>query len=183
MKIRDKKKFIKSTTILIFMIIIISCSILLFIEFLSYPEKYLTTWKYKLKQDIEAGNQQAIEYYQNNYLEKGQKLWEYYRKGENKMLSEEILEKIKEIYGLLCQINNYWTRLEFWKSKQDSCKSYIFELDLDIYTIIEETGKEEKKVNHILREGIDLNETTAIIKLEKIIEKIKELIHATNEND
>ena len=76
MKIRDKKKFIKSTTILIFMIIIISCSILLFIEFLSYPEKYLTTWKYQLKQDIKVGNQQAIEYYQNNYLEKGQKLWE-----------------------------------------------------------------------------------------------------------
>ena len=61
------------------------------------------------------------------------------------MLSEEILEKIKEIYELLCQINNYWTRLEFWKSKQDSCKSYIFELDLDIYTIIEETGKEESQ--------------------------------------
>ena len=68
MKIRDKKKFIKSTAILIFMIIIISCSILLFIEFLSYPEKYLTTWKYQLKQDIEAGNQQAIEYNYNYYL-------------------------------------------------------------------------------------------------------------------
>ncbi len=75
MKIRDKKKFIKSTIILIFMIIIISCSILIFIEFLSYPEKYLTTWKYQLKQDIEAGNRQAIEYYQKNYLEKGEELW------------------------------------------------------------------------------------------------------------
>lgn len=99
------------------------------------------------------------------------------------MLSQEILEKIKEIYELLCQINNYWTKLDFWKSKQNGSKSYIFELDLDIYTIIEETGKEEKKVKHILREGIDLNETTAIIKLEKIIEKIKELIPDTNEND
>lgn len=99
------------------------------------------------------------------------------------MLSQEILEKIKEIYGLLSQINNYWTKLDFWKSKQNGCKSYLFELDLDIYTIIDVNGKKEKKVNHILREGIDLNETTAIIKLEKIIEKIKELIPDTNEND
>ena len=99
------------------------------------------------------------------------------------MLSQEILEKIKEIYGLLCQINNYWTKLDFWKSKQNDCKSYIFELDLDIYTIMEETEKEEKKVKHILREIIDLNGTTANIQLEKTIEKIKELIHATNEND
>lgn len=99
------------------------------------------------------------------------------------MLSQEILEKIKEIYGLLSQINNYWTKLDFWKSNQRGRKSYVFELDLDIYTTIKETEKEEIKIKHILQEKIDLNDTTAIIKLEKTIEKIKELIHATNEND
>lgn len=99
------------------------------------------------------------------------------------MLSQEILEKIKEIYGLLSQINNYWTKLDFWKSKQRGSKSYFYELDLDIYTTIEETDKEEIKIKHILQEKIDLNEATANIQLEKTIEKIKELIHATNKND
>lgn len=99
------------------------------------------------------------------------------------MLSQEILEKIKDIYGLLCQINKYWTKLDFWKSNQRGRKSYIYEFNLDIYATIEETGKEEIKIKHILQEKIDLNEATANIQLEKTIEKIKELIHATNEND
>lgn len=99
------------------------------------------------------------------------------------MLSEEILEKIKEIYRLISQINNYWTRLDFWKSKQRSNKNYIYEFNLDIYSTIEETGKKEIKTKNIIQEKIDLNEATANIQLEKTIEKIKELITATNEND
>ena len=75
MKIKDKKKFIKSIVISIILLVIIFYSVCLIIEFLSYPEKYLTTWKYQLKQDIEAGNQEAIKYYQEKYLEKGEKLW------------------------------------------------------------------------------------------------------------
>ena len=99
------------------------------------------------------------------------------------MLSEEILEKIKEIYRLVSQINNYWTRLEFWRSKQRSNNNYIYEFNLDIYATIEETGKKEIKTKNIIQERIDLNEATANIQLEKTIEKIKELITATNEND
>ena len=57
------------------MSIIILGLIYILINFCIYPEKYVTTWKYQLKQDIEAGDQQAIEYYQKNYLEKGEKLW------------------------------------------------------------------------------------------------------------
>lgn len=99
------------------------------------------------------------------------------------MLSQEILEKITEIYRLLSQINNYGINFEFWKSKQRGGKSYLFKLELKIYILIERTEKEEMKVKNILREEIDLNETTANIQLEKTIEKIKELITATNEND
>ena len=41
-----------------------------------YPEKYLSTWRYQLKNDIARGNQEAIDYYQTHYLDKGVKLWE-----------------------------------------------------------------------------------------------------------
>lgn len=76
MKIKNKKKFRKSIMILTFILIMIICLIYTCIKFCMYPEKYLSTWKYQLKQDIEAGNQQAIEYYQKNYLERGEKLWD-----------------------------------------------------------------------------------------------------------
>lgn len=72
MKIVNKKKFIKSLTLSIFIILFFG----LFIDFCRYPESYLTTWKYQLHSRIKDGNQEAIEYYQNNYLDKGKKLWE-----------------------------------------------------------------------------------------------------------
>lgn len=36
-----------------------------------YPEKYLSTWRYQLKCDIEQGNQAAISYYETNYVANG----------------------------------------------------------------------------------------------------------------
>ena len=75
-KIVNKKKFIKSTTTLILSIVLIILLVLMTVQFISYPEKYLSTWRYQLYQDIQAGNQEAIEYYQKNYLDKGIKLWE-----------------------------------------------------------------------------------------------------------
>ena len=98
------------------------------------------------------------------------------------MLSEEILEKIKEIYRLLCQINKYWTKLDFWKSNRKNGKNHVLESNIEIYTI-EEYDEEEERVKYILRETIDLNENTAGEQLDVIIEKIKELITTTNEND
>ena len=40
-------------------------------DVLSYPEKYLSTWRYQLKCDIDRGNEMAIEYYEDNYTSKG----------------------------------------------------------------------------------------------------------------
>jgi hypothetical protein len=49
--------------------------VVLFIALLSglvkYPEKYLSTWRYQLKCDIEQGNQAAISYYETNYVANG----------------------------------------------------------------------------------------------------------------
>lgn len=36
-----------------------------------YPEKYLTTWKYQLFNEIQAGKKESIDYYNRNYTSKG----------------------------------------------------------------------------------------------------------------
>lgn len=41
------------------------------IDFMRFPDKYITTWKYQLENDIQSGDQEAIEYYNNNYTSKG----------------------------------------------------------------------------------------------------------------
>ena len=39
--------------------------------FVKYPEKYLSTWRYQLKCDIEQGDEDAIRYYETNYVANG----------------------------------------------------------------------------------------------------------------
>lgn len=75
-KIVNKKKFIKSITTLVLSIALIILLVIMTVQLINYPEKYLSTWRYQLYQEIQAGDQEAIEYYQKNYLDKGIKLWE-----------------------------------------------------------------------------------------------------------
>lgn len=49
----------------------ISTCISLYIDFCRFPEKYLTTWKYQLKNEIASGDQKAIDYYNKYYTSKG----------------------------------------------------------------------------------------------------------------
>lgn len=76
MRIVNKKKFIKSSIISILIIIAFSALIWLFIDFCSYPESYLTTWRYQLQRKVEQGNEDAIQYYQDVYVKNNRKLWE-----------------------------------------------------------------------------------------------------------
>ena len=76
MKIVDKIQFIKSVTILIVGLILSITMLLTLINFCKYPEKYLTTWRYQLEQELAAGNQEAIDYYKNVYIANGQTLWD-----------------------------------------------------------------------------------------------------------
>ena len=55
---------------LLVLTLIITC-IVLYIDFCRMPDKYITTWKYQLKNEIASGDQKAIEYYNNNYTSKG----------------------------------------------------------------------------------------------------------------
>lgn len=41
------------------------------VDFCRYPEKYLTTWKYQLYNEIQAGKPESIDYYNRNYTSKG----------------------------------------------------------------------------------------------------------------
>lgn len=62
-------------TSLLILTLIITC-INLYIDFCRMPEKYCTTWKYQLKNDIENGDQEAIEYYNRVYKSNGINLFE-----------------------------------------------------------------------------------------------------------
>ena len=43
----------------------------LYVDFVRFPEKYMTTWKYQLKNEIASGDQKAIDYYNKYYTSKG----------------------------------------------------------------------------------------------------------------
>ena len=55
---------------LLILTLIISC-IGLYIDFMRFPDKYMTTWKYQLKNEIASGDQKAIDYYNKHYTSKG----------------------------------------------------------------------------------------------------------------
>ena len=55
---------------LLILTLIITC-IGLYVDFMRFPDKYLTTWKYQLKNEIASGDQEAINYYNKHYVSKG----------------------------------------------------------------------------------------------------------------
>ena len=40
-------------------------------DFMRFPDKYITTWKYQLKNEIANGDQKSIDYYNKYYTSKG----------------------------------------------------------------------------------------------------------------
>lgn len=48
--------------------VVFCCILLLMADFVRFPECYLTIWRYQLQQDIANGNEEAINYYNNNYI-------------------------------------------------------------------------------------------------------------------
>ena len=45
-------------------------------DFMRFPDKYITTWKYQLKNDIQSGDVEAIAYYNRVYKSNGINLFE-----------------------------------------------------------------------------------------------------------
>lgn len=71
-KQQRRQNFIKSIIILIVFV----CSTLLMIDVARFPECYITTMKYQLKNDIESGNQEMIDYYNRVYVKNGRILFD-----------------------------------------------------------------------------------------------------------
>ena len=46
------------------------------IDFIRFTECYLPTWKYQLQNEIEAGNEEAIEFYNRVYVANGRELFD-----------------------------------------------------------------------------------------------------------
>ncbi len=54
-----------------FYILLVVLLAMVLTSFVSQPERYISTWRYQLKCDIDRGNEAAIEYYEDNYTSKG----------------------------------------------------------------------------------------------------------------
>ena len=48
----------------------------LFVDFLRFPESYISTWRYQLQIDIENGDAEAIDYYNRCYVAHGRELFD-----------------------------------------------------------------------------------------------------------
>ena len=72
---RKTIKHIKKEITGLLLLIAIIASVFIFIDVIRYPEAYSSIAKYHLKNDIEAGNEKAIEFYNEHYLSKGRPLF------------------------------------------------------------------------------------------------------------
>ena len=60
----------------IFRLACVLFALLVFVDFFRFPECYLTTWRYQLKNDLEQNEPEAIEYYNRIYVANGRELFE-----------------------------------------------------------------------------------------------------------
>ena len=95
-------------------------------------------------------------------------------------LKDSILEKITNLYGLLSKIDKYWTKAEVTKSIK---KYNNMELDVRVYTFLEEDGEEEKRLAYIIKEKINLMESTAEQDLDYLLEDVKKLVASKEEEE
>ena len=74
------RKRIKINLNRLFISLLILTSIITFTacitDFVRFPDKYITTWKYQLKNDIQSGDMEAIAYYNRVYKSNGINLFE-----------------------------------------------------------------------------------------------------------
>ena len=95
-------------------------------------------------------------------------------------LKNSILEKITELYSLLSKIDKYWTKAEVTKSIK---KYNNMELDVRVYTFLEEDGEEEKRLAYIIKEKINLMGSTTEQDLDYLIEDVKKIIVSKEEEE
>ena len=72
MKKRKLRKWVK----VVLSVLSIALALIAYIDFVRFPECYLSTWRYQLKNEIESGNLEMTEYYNNNYIKNGRILFD-----------------------------------------------------------------------------------------------------------
>ena len=95
-------------------------------------------------------------------------------------LQSDILEKMASLYELISQVDKYWARVELTKTTKEY-KS--IKLEVSIYTFLEEDTEEEPQIAHIMKEKVELMDTTAIQKLDYILEDVKKLINSNKKEE
>lgn len=95
-------------------------------------------------------------------------------------LKNTILEKIASLYDLVSRVDKYWARVDLTKSTK---KYNSIELEVDIYTFLEEETEEDPQIAHIIKEKVDLLDTTAIQNLDYILEDVKKLINSNEKEE
>lgn len=95
-------------------------------------------------------------------------------------LKDSILEKITTLYALLSKIDKYWTKVEFTKSTENYNS---MEIEVRVYTFLEEDGEADKRTAYIIKEEIDLKASTAEQLLDYLLRDVKELIVSKEEED
>ena len=66
----------KKITIILLLVILFFPILLRVFDFFCFPECYIPTWKYQLQNDIAAGDELAVAYYENTYLSNGRILFD-----------------------------------------------------------------------------------------------------------
>ena len=64
----------KGLGVLFSLLVIISLSLWM-VDFARFPDSYLSTWRYQLENDLKQGDEEAIEYYNERYVENGRFLY------------------------------------------------------------------------------------------------------------
>lgn len=95
-------------------------------------------------------------------------------------LKSTILEKITNLYALLSKVDKYWTTIDFVKSIKDYNS---MKLQIHVYTFLEEDGEAEKRTAYIIKENINLIESTAEQKLGYLLEDVRKLVDSKEEED
>jgi hypothetical protein len=66
----NKKRFAKALSC----VIVVGFLTTITIDFICYPECYINTWRYQLKNEIKNGDADALKYYQETYISNGREL-------------------------------------------------------------------------------------------------------------
>ena len=88
MKNKGKLKIGKSEIIIALIVACLCIGIVsATVSFFKYPEQYMITWKYQLKNDLARGNEEALEYYNDRYVANGKLLF-----GDKYIVEDEYLD-------------------------------------------------------------------------------------------